>query len=215
MMDAIETEEEYLYGIKGKTVLVQQDDLFPREDECREQCDRLNQKSFHSGKSMTEKLILDACCGSRMFWFDKSNPDVVFCDKRIVEPFTNQLGLNIEIKPNILSDFTALPFADGSFRMVVFDPPHLIRAGEKSWIALKYGRLDSGWKQMIHDGFAECMRVLDDYGVLIFKWSEVQIPLKKVLDAIGEEHKPLFGHRSGKNMNTHWMAFMKFPQDGR
>lgn len=68
---------------------------------------------------------------------------------------------------------------------------------------------------MIHDGFAECMRVLDDYGVLIFKWSEVQIPLKKVLDAIGEEHKPLFGHRSGKHMNTHWMAFMKFPQDGR
>ncbi|EBW8880518.1 SAM-dependent methyltransferase, partial [Salmonella enterica subsp. enterica serovar Enteritidis] len=26
------------------------------------------------------KTILDMCCGSRMFWFDKQNPDVLFCD---------------------------------------------------------------------------------------------------------------------------------------
>ncbi len=30
------------------------------------------------------KPILDACCGSRMFWFDKNNPNVEFCDNRIV-----------------------------------------------------------------------------------------------------------------------------------
>ena len=106
-------------------------------------------------------------------------------------------------------DFTALPFPDKAFKLVVFDPPHLTWAGEKSWTRLKYGCLDENWPQMIHDGFAECMRVLDDYGTLIFKWSEVQIPLKEVLKAIG--HEPLFGHRSGKNMNTHWMAFMKMP----
>ena len=29
-----------------------------------------------------DKLILDACCGSRMFWFDKHNPNVLFVDKR-------------------------------------------------------------------------------------------------------------------------------------
>ena len=80
---------------------------------------------------------------------------------------------------------------------------------EKSWTRLKYGCLDASWPEMIHDGFAECMRVLDDYGTLIFKWSEVQIPLKKVLEAIGDDYSPLFGHRSGKNMHTHWMAFMK------
>ena len=28
------------------------------------------------------KLILDACCGSRMFWFDKYNPLALFVDKR-------------------------------------------------------------------------------------------------------------------------------------
>lgn len=30
----------------------------------------------------SDKLILDACCGSRMFWFDKHNPLVLFVDKR-------------------------------------------------------------------------------------------------------------------------------------
>ena len=29
--------------------------------------------------------ILDACCGSRMFWFDRNNPDVIFADNRKLE----------------------------------------------------------------------------------------------------------------------------------
>ena len=161
------------------------------------------------------KPILDVACGSKMFWFDKNNPNVEFCDNRIVPYHEYYPKRYIEIKPDTVCDFTALPFPDKSFKLVVFDPPHLRWVGPKSYLRLKYGCLDENWPDMIHDGFAECMRVLDDYGVLIFKWSEVQIPLKKVLDAIGEEHKPLFGHRSGKNMNTHWMAFMKFPQESR
>ena len=28
------------------------------------------------------KIILDACCGSRMFWFDKENPLALFADIR-------------------------------------------------------------------------------------------------------------------------------------
>ena len=31
-------------------------------------------------KSNDSKLILDACCGSRMFWFDKDNPISAFGD---------------------------------------------------------------------------------------------------------------------------------------
>ena len=92
-------------------------------------------------------------------------------------------------------------------RWLFFDPPHLINVGDNAWMAKKYGRLDENWPQMIHDGFCECMRVLRDDGVLIFKWSEVQIPTRKVIDAIGCE--PLFGHRSGKKMNTHWLCYMK------
>ena len=29
-----------------------------------------------------DKIILDACCGSRMFWFDKNNPAALFVDIR-------------------------------------------------------------------------------------------------------------------------------------
>ena len=156
------------------------------------------------------KLILDACCGTKMFWFDKENPYVEFCDNRTVPRQEYYPQRYLEIMPDTICDFTSLPFKDKTFKLVVFDPPHLISAGPKSYMALKYGCLDGHWTEMIHDGFRECMRVLDDYGTLIFKWSEVQIPLKTVLKAIGV--KPLFGNRNGKHNNTHWMAFMKFKE---
>lgn len=28
------------------------------------------------------KIILDACCGSRMFWFNREHPDVLYVDSR-------------------------------------------------------------------------------------------------------------------------------------
>ncbi len=63
------------------------------------------------------------------------------------------------------------------------------------------------WEKMIHDGFYECLRVLKPNGTLIFKWSEVDIPVSKILNVIGKE--PLYGHRVGKLNKTHWMAFLK------
>jgi hypothetical protein len=158
------------------------------------------------GRKQT-KPIIDVCCGSKMFWFDKNNPNVEFCDIREVPYHEYYKNRYIEIKPDTVCDFTDLPFENNSFKLVVFDPPHLTNVSSSSWLALKYGSLDENWPEMLHDGFWECMRVLEDYGVLIFKWSEVQIPLRDVLKAIQAE--PLFGHRSGKNMNTHWMCFMK------
>ena len=153
------------------------------------------------------KKIIDVCCGSKMFWFDKNNPNVEFCDIRQVprhEFYPNQY---IEIAPDKVCDFTDLPYADKTFKLVVFDPPHLTHASDKSWLALKYGTLKDDWQSMLKKGFAECVRVLDDYGVLIFKWSEVQIPLQQILPLC--ELKPLFGNRSGRNNNTHWICFMK------
>lgn len=63
------------------------------------------------------------------------------------------------------------------------------------------------WREMLHDGFRECMRVLKPDGVLIFKWAETQIPAADVWKAIGE--RPLFGHHSGKKSQTFWGCFMK------
>lgn len=147
--------------------------------------------------------ILDACCGSRMFWFDKENPDVTFMDcRQYYEKLAT--GHVVNVDPDIVGDFRDMPFENNEFDMVVFDPPHLIHAGESSWLAKKYGRLDELWPEDIRQGFAECMRVLRPSGTLIFKWNEDQIPLSDVLEAIGEQ--PLFGNKRSK---THWLVFMK------
>mgnify|MGYP003289575762 CR=1 FL=1 len=149
------------------------------------------------------KRILDACCGSRMFWFDKENPDVLFADNRELDT-TLCDGRKLVIKPDKIMDFRNMPFGNDSFYMVVFDPPHLVRAGNNSWLAKKYGVLPKDWKEYIKDGFNECMRVLKPNGVLIFKWNEDQIKTSDILKVI--DYEPLFGDKRSK---THWLVFMK------
>lgn len=147
--------------------------------------------------------ILDACCGSRMFWFDKENPDVLFADNRELD--TNLCdGRRLVIKPDTLMDFRDIPYKDETFYMVVFDPPHLVNAGENSWLRQKYGCLPKDWKPYIKQGFDECMRVLKTNGTLVFKWNEDQIKTSEILSVI--DYKPLFGDKRAK---THWMVFMK------
>lgn len=152
------------------------------------------------------KKVLDVCCGSRMFWFDKNNPLAVFGDIRS-EDHTLCDGRSLSISPDVRMDFTDLPFNDSEFSLVVFDPPHLIKAGDDAWIVKKYGKLNDTWQSDISDGFKECFRVLKNDGVLIFKWNETQIKVSELLKLTDVD--PLFGHRSGKASNTHWICFMK------
>ena len=100
-----------------------------------------------------------------------------------------------------------MPFEDNTFRMVVFDPPHLKKLGGNTWMAQKYGVLFTSWEMDIKQGFDECVRVLSPGGFLVFKWNEAQIKLNQVLAVIKAE--PLFGHVTGKHGRTIWMMFMK------
>lgn len=156
--------------------------------------------------------ILDATCGSRTIWFNKDHPQALFFDKRR-EDYELYFGRartslrQLHVDPDVIGDFTALPFPDESFSLVVFDPPHLVGAKETAWLVKKYGKLDEEWPKMLHDGFHECMRVLKPDGVLIFKWSESEIPAEEVWKAIGQ--RPLFGHHSGKKSLTFWGCYMK------
>ena len=158
-----------------------------------------------------EKKILDACCGGRMFWFNKNHPNALFVDRRVMQPTIIGNGNDARVRsclPDIIMDFKDLKFDDETFSLVVFDPPHLF-LGEKSFMAASYGTLDKNtWKEDVAKGFSECFRVLKNDGTLIFKWNECDVPLKDVLALT--DRKPLFGHPSGKAMKTHWVCFMKF-----
>jgi SAM-dependent methyltransferase len=162
---------------------------------------------------MTDKLptVLDACCGSRMFWFNRADPRALFVDKRRENCVadTREGRRQIVINPDVLADFKNLPFADSTFALVVFDPPHTF-AGPNGWTAKKYGTLSKGWREEIAGGFAECFRVLCPGGTLIFKWNEHRVPVSTVLELSPE--RPLFGNRCGTTAKTHWIVFQKSPK---
>ena len=156
---------------------------------------------------MSEVSILDMCCGSRMFWMDKQDGRAVFADRR-AEQHVLCDGRTLQISPDIIADFRALPFSDNTFAQVVFDPPHLQHAGETSWMRKKYGALDKAtWPDDIRAGFVEAFRVLRPHGTLIFKWNETQIPVSKVIALT--DHKPTIWQRTGKGDKTHWILFLK------
>jgi SAM-dependent methyltransferase len=166
--------------------------------------------ALHGGQGM--KHVLDACCGSRMFWFNRIDPRCVFVDKRseshqLTDSSSKGGTRSLIIAPDIQADFTELPFESETFSLVVFDPPHLVRNGKKSWLAKKYGKLEGDWRGELTAGFSECFRVLRSGGTLVFKWNENDVPVSQILVLTPE--RPLFGNRCGKSAKSHWIVFLK------
>jgi len=160
--------------------------------------------------NIKDKKILDACCGGRMFWFDKENASTLFIDIRNYQEFTTGKVIHErsrKINPEVVMDFRCMDLPSEHFNLVVFDPPHMKSVGDNSFIAKTYGKLNEGWKKDLSKGFQECFRVLKVNGVLIFKWCEYDIPLREVLKCTTQ--KPIFGHPSGKQQKTHWITFFK------
>lgn len=160
--------------------------------------------------------VLDVCCGSRMFWYDKQDRRALYVDNRRETHITDtRPGASpTVINPDLLADFTKLPLPDDAFSLVVFDPPHHTMNGTRfrsvknpGWAMRKYGWLNDDWRDVLRAGFSECFRVLRPNGTLIFKWAEKEIAVADILKLT--PHKPLFGHRSGKQATTHWIAFVK------
>lgn len=61
-----------------------------------------------------KKPILDACCGGKMFYFDKNDDRVLFQDIRNLET-TLCDGRHFEVHPDVQADFTDMPYPDGIF----------------------------------------------------------------------------------------------------
>jgi len=161
---------------------------------------------------MENKFILDACCGPKYMWFNKQHPNVVYMDNRREEKGYFDYRKNQEIQPDIVADFRKMPFGDKTFKLVVWDPPHLKMKKISGGFAKTFGVLHpETWQDDLKRGFKECWRVLDDYGTLIFKFSDFSISFKQVLSLFPET--PLFGNTSSrsKNAETKWFCFMKIP----
>ena len=157
---------------------------------------------------MKEKKVLDVCCGVKGMWFDKQDERALFLDKRRethIDTYPCGTKTNI-INPDTIGDFTDIKQPDNLFWHVVFDPPH-IEQNNTSQITKKYGSLQGDWREMLSKGFKECFRVLKPNGTLIFKWNDCRFPVKEILKLTDE--KPLYGHKSGIKMQTHWICFIK------
>lgn len=156
--------------------------------------------------------ILDACCGGRMFYFDKRDPRVIGQDIRTIP--RHKIASNgsfFEVRPDVVGDFRKMDFQDNSFHMVVFDPPHL-NCGSTSYMYYKYGTLfTESWEEDLRRGFAECFRVLKPGGTLVFKWSDSFRSLDSVLSLTPE--KPVLFHKiesRSKKKHTYFVIFIKW-----
>ena len=157
--------------------------------------------------NLEEKYILDVCCGGRMFWFDKNNKDTLFCDIREVEKGVIQSCPNWECKPDIIADYRDLPFKDNSFKLIVWDIPHIIK-DSGGLINVKYGSLGNNWKEDTKKAFNSIWSKLDSHGTLIFKYSDISIKLSEMLGLFPQ--KALFGTRTKKGVNnTFFIVFFK------
>lgn len=95
-----------------------------------------------------------------MFWFDRRDPRALFGDIRreeheLTDRSSTGGSRKLVIDPDQVLDFRNLPFPDEHFHLVIFDPPHLVSNGRSGWLAKKYGKLGTDWRDDLRAGFAE------------------------------------------------------------
>lgn len=156
------------------------------------------------------KPILDPMCGSRMFYFDKDNKNVLFCDIRNETYWTRQYK-KVEVRPDMVMDARKLSFPDNTFHLVILDPPHLINCGKTSDMAKSYGVLEKAWHEDMKRIFKEAWRVLKPNGTLIFKWADKDVSLAELLYVL--EREPVFGDKkpaaNKAGTNRFFLVFFK------
>lgn len=158
--------------------------------------------------TVVDEEILDATCGGRSIWLDgqKHRSDTLYIDKREEPPgFLGQDGRTYSVQPDEIMDHRDLPYADGSFNLVVFDPPHKILSdGMESLTGIMnkaYGALKAEtWQEDLRAGFDELFRVLKPGGVLVFKFADSAADFDEVLEFAPVD--PLFGTTTTQRKDT-------------
>jgi len=130
---------------------------------------------------METRRTLDMTAGNRCIWFEQG--DTVFVDRRF------------GARPSVVASWADLPFADGTFDFIVFDPPHCSLGSGR--MAERYGRVTIA--QLMQDiiaGSREAWRVARAGALMALKWSTHDIGLQRVLTHL-PGWRPMFGHKIG------------------
>jgi SAM-dependent methyltransferase len=98
------------------------------------------------------------------------------------------------------ADFTDLPWADGSFDAVVFDPPYKLNGTPTEEVDGRYGvHVPATWQErmdLCYRGIDECFRVLKPGGYLLVKAMDQVVSGKKVWQTIEFANRATVnGHR--------------------
>jgi len=162
------------------------------------------------------ETILDATCGGRSIWHrnNKDREDTLYIDSREEQPgFTGQNGRTYGIQPDQVQDFRDLPYEDETFKLVIFDPPHIVKENGmenlSGYVEKSYGALHAEtWQHDLTKGFEELFRVLETGGTLVFKFADGHIDFQDVLDCAPID--PLVGTMTKrKDTETRWFVFQK------
>jgi len=174
--------------------------------------------------------VLDATASNRSIWRKKTSRHVLFID---VEP-------ELERAPDMVLDCTATGFEAGRFHTIFFDPPHwwgdvtgenyfsCRNEAEKRRFLMRYGMGSAGCayygadkfrnkRQLLaflHKAQKEFSRILMDDGILWLNWSEVRLPLERILPFFrnwDEMIRLTIGSKrqTQSEAQNYWVMFMK------
>lgn len=175
--------------------------------------------------------VLDCTAANRMFWVKRESNKVLWTD----------VESELEVPADMIVDIRSTDFVDGQFHTVIFDPPHwwgdkpqknyysnkneedtrvFIEKYNMKYRGVTYYGTDKYVTKKSLLGFInasqrEIYRILDDYGVLWFNWSDVKIPLSKILPFFDQRWDVMIKLQIGsrkQNLSKHqnwWVMFMK------
>jgi hypothetical protein len=170
-------------------------------------------------------MILDATAGNRSIYQYKKSENIIFID----------IEKQLWVKPTAFADSRKLPFKDGAFHTVIFDPPHDWGGDPFDFTMGKFlkshqwGRTKPyqityyGWDKYkhkaeiikyIYESQKEFARVTTDTGLLLVKWCEVRFTIERLLTMLTEwrllieipVHDP--NHTYGQSQ-TYWLIMEK------
>jgi SAM-dependent methyltransferase len=162
---------------------------------------------------ITEKEVLDACCGGKHWWFNKNDEEILGMDIRQVKKGVLEIQPNWSVEPEIISSYCDMPFNDETFSLIIWDIPHKLKK-DNGLITKKYGFLGENWKKETQEGFNECWRVLRKHGTLIFKWSDLDVKVSEMLNLFHTKPKAGTITKKGVN-NTYFLIFYKSSMDSK